>query len=210
VKLLSGLYRPTSGRILIDAVDLTLFDPNQWRERLSAGFQDHGRFEFALQEAVGVGWLPNLESPTAVTRALDLGAADDLLLALPHGIATQLGPAWPGGVDLSGGQWQKVALARAMMRDEPLVLVLDEPASALDADAERRLFESWLTRARRLGENMGAITILISHRLSTVRRADRIIVLADGRLVEQGSHRELLQLGGLYAELFRLQAAAYR
>lgn len=210
VKLLSGLYRPASGRILVDGVDLNRFDPDQWRQRLSAGFQDHGRFEFVLQEAVGVGWLPSLESPIEVTHALDLAAADDLSGGLPQGLATQLGPAWPRGVDLSGGQWQKVALARAMMRDAPLLLLLDEPAAALDPDAERQLFESWMKRARHLGQSVGAISILISHRLSTVRRADRIIVLAGGRLVEQGDHGELLQLDGIYAELFRLQAAAYR
>jgi ATP-binding cassette subfamily B protein len=210
VKLLSQLQRPTSGRILVDGVDLNRFDPDEWRLRLSAAFQDHGRFEFVLQEAVGVGWLPNLESPTHVRGALDRAAAGDLLSGLPNGAATQLGPAWPGGVDLSGGQWQKVALARAMMRDAPLVLLLDEPASALDAGAERLLFESWMTSARRLGRSVGAITILISHRLATVRRADRILVLADGRLVEQGDHSELLRLDGIYAELFRLQAAAYR
>lgn len=210
VKLLSGLQRPSSGRVLVDGVDLNRFDPDWWRLRLSAGFQDHGRFEFVLQEAVGVGWLPHAENPAKVTRALDRASAGELLSQLPHGIGTQLGPAWPGGVDLSGGQWQKVALGRAMMRDAPLVLLLDEPAAALDADAERRLFEGWITRARVLGESVGAVTILISHRLSTVRRADRIVVLADGRLVEQGDHRELLRLGGIYAELFRAQADAYR
>ena len=210
VKLLSGLQRPTSGRILVDGVDLNRFDPELWRQRLSAAFQDHGRFEFVLQEAVGVGWLPNLENSTEVMRALDRAAAHELVSGLPRGISTQLGPAWPDGVDLSGGQWQKVALARAMMRNAPLLLLLDEPAAALDADAERRLFESWMTRAQSLGKSVGAVTILISHRLSTVRRAERIVVLADGRLAEEGDHSQLLRLGGIYAELFRLQAAAYR
>jgi ATP-binding cassette subfamily B protein len=130
--------------------------------------------------------------------------------ALLDGLATQLGPSWLGGIDLSGGQWQKLALGRAMMRIGPLLLLLDEPTAALDADTEHLLFERWTTAAHHLRQATGAVTVLVSHRFSTVRMADLIVVLDRGRVVEVGSHPELLARRGLYAELFELQARSYR
>lgn len=209
VKLLAGLYRPTSGSIRIDGLDLARLDPERWRERISAAFQDHARFEFAVRETVGIGSLAALGDEGAVRAALRRAAADDVVRPLPMGLSTQLGSAW-GGVELSGGQWQKLALGRAMMRTEPLLLLLDEPTAAIDADTEHRLFTSWTRAAEELRERTGAITLLVSHRFSTVRMADLILVLRAGRVIEQGTHEELIRLGGLYAELYTLQAAAYR
>jgi ATP-binding cassette, subfamily B, bacterial len=210
VKLLAGFYLPTRGRISIDGTDLAALAPDRWRQRISAGFQDHARFEFLAREAVGIGDLSSLEDPPAVTAALDRAGAADLLHVLPDGLETQLGTSWPGGTDLSGGQWQKIALGRAMMRREPLLLLLDEPTAALDADTEHRLFERWTSAAAQLRQATGAITILVSHRFSTVRMADHIIVLEHGRVTETGSHDQLLARDGVYAELFNLQARSYQ
>ncbi len=210
VKLLAGLCTPDCGRILVDGTDLARLDVADWRLRLSAGFQDHARFEFSLQRALGLGHLPDLDDADAARTALERAGAADLPAALPAGLATQLGPAWPGGTDLSGGQWQKLAIGRAMMRADPLLLLLDEPTAAIDAQSEHELFTRWTRAARRLRERSGAITVLVSHRFSTVRMADVILVLQDGRICEQGSHDELTAAGGLYAELFELQARAYR
>ena len=210
VKLLAGLYLPTQGRITLDGVDLARLDPEQWRQRISAGFQDHARFEFLVREAVGIGDLAALDDAAAVAAALKRAGATDLLDTLPAGLATQLGPSWPSGIDLSGGQWQKLAIGRAMMRTSPLLLLLDEPTAALDADTEHRLFERWSATARQLRQATGAVTVLVSHRFSTVRMADLIVVLDKGRVVEVGSHDELLARRGLYAELFELQAQSYR
>lgn len=211
VKLLAALYRPTTGTITVDGMDLSRLDPDRWRDRVSAAFQDHARLEFLVREAVGVGSLVHLENGREAGAALERAGAGDLAPSLPQGIETQLGPAWPGGVDLSGGQWQKVALGRAMMRTSPLLLLLlDEPTAALDAETEHRLFRSWTGAAHGLRERTGAITVVVSHRFSTVRMADLILVLREGRVVEQGNHAELMRQGGLYAELYTLQAAAYR
>jgi ATP-binding cassette, subfamily B, bacterial len=210
VKLLAGLCRPDAGQILIDGTDLAGLDLADWRLRLSAGFQDHARFEFSLQRALGLGHLPDLDNPYAARNALEWAGAPDLPDALPAGLATQLGPAWPDGTDLSGGEWQKVAIGRAMMRPDPLLLLLDEPTAAIDAQSEHELFTRWTRAARQLRERSGAITVLVSHRFSTVRMADVILVLQDGRICERGSHDELMTAGGLYAELFELQARAYR
>ncbi|WP_051114279.1 ABC transporter ATP-binding protein [Actinopolymorpha alba] len=214
VKLLAGLYVPSGGRIVVDGVDLAQLDPERWRQRVSAGFQDHARFEFAVRETVGLGDLATLDNGAGVDEtvrsALSRAVATDVLNALPAGLDTQLGPSWPGGVDLSGGQWQKLALARAMMRTRPLLLLLDEPTAALDADTEHQLFERWTAKARELRTSTGAITLLVSHRFSTVRMADLIIVLDSGRIVETGSHTELLARQGTYAQLFELQARSYR
>jgi ATP-binding cassette subfamily B protein len=210
VKLLSGMYLPTAGRITADGVDLAELDPDHWRQRISAGFQDHARFELLARETVGIGDLTALDDAAAVTAALHRAGAADLLRTLPHGLATQLGPAWDDGVDLSGGQWQKLAVARAMMRTTPLLLLLDEPTAALDADTEHQLFEHWTTAAHRLRQDTGAVTVLVSHRFSTVRMADLIVVLDKARVVEVGSHAELIARHGLYAELFELQASSYR
>lgn len=210
VKLLAGLYVPTAGRILVDGVDLSSLDPDQWRLHVSASFQDHARFEFLVRETVGIGNLETAESEAAVRSAIERAGAADLFTALPDGLSTQLGPSWPAGIDLSGGQWQKLAIARAMMRQRPLLFLLDEPTAALDAETEHRLFESWTAAARELRQASGAVTVLVSHRFSTVRMADLIVVIDNGRIVEVGTHHELLDAHGLYAELFEIQAAAYR
>jgi ATP-binding cassette subfamily B protein len=210
VSLLAGLCRPTAGRILVDGADLRDFDPHDWRQRISAGFQDHARFEFSIQRAVGLGLLRDLDDAAAATAALDRAAAADIAESARAGLATQLGPSWPDGIDLSGGQWQKLAIGRAMMRTDPLLLLLDEPTAAIDAETEHRLFARWTATASDVRRRTGAITVLVSHRFSTVRMADLILVLRDGDICERGSHAELIAAGGLYAELFEIQAGAYR
>lgn len=214
VKLIAGLYPPTTGTIRIDNIQLASLNPGQWRRRLSAGFQDHARFEFQLRDTVGIGDIPTLATATAdtaVLTALERAGAADIPERLPASIHTQLGPSWPSGIDLSGGQWQTLALGRAMMRTRPLLLLLDEPTAAIDADTEYELFQRWTTAANQLRQTTGAITILVSHRFSTVRMADMIIVLsADGTILETGNHTQLLKDHGTYAELFELQARAYR
>ncbi|HEX2207792.1 MAG TPA: ABC transporter ATP-binding protein [Longimicrobium sp.] len=208
VKLLCRMYEPTEGRILVDGVDLAEIGVEEWRKRLSAAFQDFARFEFTAQHTVGVGHLPGLDDPAAVQAALDHAGAGDLPATLPAGTQTQLGTRWEGGVDLSTGQWQKVALGRALMRDAPLVLFFDEPTASLDALAEHALFERY-TRAARAGSERGAVTVLVSHRFSTVRSAHLILVIDGGTVTELGSHEDLIVRGGLYAELYQLQARAY-
>ncbi|MBX3012621.1 MAG: ABC transporter ATP-binding protein [Caldilineaceae bacterium] len=212
VKLLAGLYTPTAGRITVDGVDIATLDPEAWRQRIAAGFQDHARFEFTVRETVGLGDLTTLaaEDDQAVLAALERAGASDLVATLPQGLATQLGANWPNGIDLSGGQWQKLAIGRAMMRTTPLLLLLDEPTAALDAETEHRLFEQWTRAARQLRQSTGAVTVLVSHRFSTVQMADLIVVLSGGQIVEIGSHAALIAQGGLYAELFELQAQSYR
>jgi ATP-binding cassette subfamily B protein len=208
VKLLAGLYAPGGGRILIDGADLADIDPERWRERMAGAFQDFFRFELVASRSIGVGDLPRLDDEQAVRLASDRAGAADVLASLPSGIASQLGPTWPGGVDLSFGQWQKLALARGFMRDAPLVVVLDEPTAALDAETEHALFERYARQARR-HRAQGTITMLISHRFSTVRMADVIVVLSGARVVEVGTHDELVDRGGLYAELYAIQAGSY-
>jgi len=212
VKLLAGLYHPTAGRIRVDGVDLASLNPEQWRRRTTAGFQDYARFEFLVRETVGLGDLSKLDTKEdgPIIAALERAGAADLLDTLPKGLATQLGANWPAGIDLSGGQWQKLAIGRAMMRTAPLLLLLDEPTAALDAETEHRLFERWTTAAHELRQATGAVTVLVSHRFSTVQMADLIVVLSGGQIVEIGSHRELMARRGLYAELFQLQAQSYR
>jgi ATP-binding cassette subfamily B protein len=210
VKLLCRFYEPTAGRILVDGTELSRFEPGAWRERMSAAFQDYHRFELVTRESVGIGDLPQIEDADGVRAALARAHATDVVDGLAEGIETMLGKSYADGAELSGGQWQKLALGRAMMRETPLLLVLDEPTAALDAHAEHALFERYAASARAVGTATGAITIFVSHRFSTVRMADHIVVLRDGAVVEQGSHDELIRLGNLYAELFELQAAAYR
>jgi ATP-binding cassette subfamily B protein len=201
---------------LIDGLALTDFDPNSWRERTSAGFQDFARFHLLARESVGVGYLPRLDDEVAVADALDRASASDLTADLPTGLSTQLGRTFEGGVDLSGGQWQKVALGRSMMREAPLLLMLDEPTSSLDAKTEHALFERYAAAARGPakaagdGRGVGGITILVSHRFSTVRMADLIVVLDGSRVAQVGTHEDLMAKGGPYAELYGIQAAAYR
>jgi ATP-binding cassette, subfamily B, bacterial len=209
VKLLAKLYAPTSGRILIDAVDLARIDAVQWRDRLAGAFQDFFRFEFQAGQTIGLGDLPRMDAEPALAAALDRAGARDVVETLPAGLATQLGPTWHEGVDISYGQWQKLALARGFMRDEPLVAALDEPTAALDAETEHQLFERYASRARQARQS-GSMTILVSHRFSTVRMADLIVVLDGARVAEVGSHDELMARGGRYAELYRIQAKAYQ
>ena len=209
VKLLAKLYEPTSGSILIDDAPLSRMAADDWRARLAGAFQDFFRFEFRARQTVGLGDVPRLDSEPAVAAAVDRAGAQDVIARLVSGLDTQLGPTWPGGSDVSFGQWQKLALARGFMRDRPLLLVLDEPTAALDAETEHALFERYSAAARGQG-NDGRITILVSHRFSTVRMADLIVVLDGARLVEVGTHAQLIAKDGQYASLFGIQAAAYR
>jgi ATP-binding cassette subfamily B protein len=209
VKLLAHLYVPTAGRILVDGVPLADIEPDAWRHRVAGAFQDFYRFELAAQQSIGLGDLPRLDDEPAASAAVGRAGADDVVRRLETGLATQLGPQWPGGVDLSFGQWQKVALARGFMRDDPLLLVLDEPTAALDAETEHALFERFAEAARSESAE-GRITVLVSHRFSTVRMADLIVVLDGSRVVEVGSHAELMAQQGKYAELYDVQAASYR
>jgi ATP-binding cassette, subfamily B, bacterial len=206
VKLLCKLYEPTSGRVLVDGRPLERIDADAWRSRLAGAFQDFFRFELRARHSVGVGDLPRRDDDSAVAAAVGRAGADDVVGRLAEGLDTQLGPTWPGGVEVSFGQWQKLALARGFMREAPLLLVLDEPTAALDAETEHALFERYAAAAR----SGGGITLLVSHRFSTVRMADLIVVLDGARLVEVGSHADLLARGGQYAELYGIQAAAYR
>jgi ATP-binding cassette subfamily B protein len=182
---------------------------------LAGAFQDFFRFEFRAGHTVGLGDVPRLDDGPAVVAAVDRAGAGDVVARLALGLDTQLGPTWPSGVELSFGQWQKLALARGFMRDEPLLLVLDEPTAALDAETEHALFERYAAAAHGAGPGTGKpasgrITILVSHRFSTVRMADLIVVLDGASLVEVGTHEELMAKGGQYAELYGIQAAAYR
>ena len=205
VKLLCRFYEPTSGSLSVDGVDLRRFDVAEWRRRLSGGFQDFARVELTLQESVGIGDIASVDDPVAVGAALGRVAAD-----LPVGLDQQLGQQWLGGAELSEGQWQKVAMARAMMRRQPLLLLLDEPTSGLDAHAEHALFELFAGVAAETAARTGAIALFVSHRFSTVRMADHIVVLAGGRVVEEGDHASLMARDGLYRELFEIQSRAYR
>ncbi|MBL7495437.1 ABC transporter ATP-binding protein [Frankia sp. CNm7] len=202
IKLLCRLYSPDSGRILVDGVDIADVDADELRSQISAVFQDHVSFQATAAENIGLGDLARLADRPRVERAGQAGGADEFVRALAYGYDTALGRWFGKGVDLSGGQWQKLALARGFMRDAQ-ILVLDEPSAALDARAEHDLF----ARLRALAT--GRTAFYISHRFSTVRQANRIIFLDDGRLTESGTHRELMALAGQYAELFTLQAAAY-
>ena len=204
VKLLEKMYRPDSGRILIDGTDLAEIETRSWRASTSAAFQDFGRYHSTFAEGIVLGDLAN---PDGVAAAVEYADAQTLVDRLPHGVDTQLGRPF-GGVDLSEGQWQKLALARASMRRAPLLFVLDEPTASLDAPSEHAIFERYMRRARDIAP--GGITVIVSHRFSTVAGADLILVLESGRLVEFGSHEELLARSRTYAELYSLQQTAYR
>jgi ATP-binding cassette subfamily B protein len=209
VKLLAKMYEPTSGAIFVDDAPLARMRADAWRERMAGAFQDFFRFEFRARQTVGIGDVPRLENEPAVVTAIARAGADEVVTRLAAGLETQLGPTWPGGVDVSFGQWQKLALARGFMRDRPLLLVLDEPTAALDAETEHALFEHYASAARSDNAD-GRITVLVSHRFSTVRMADRIIVMDGARLVETGTHEELMAKRGQYSQLYEIQAAAYR
>jgi ATP-binding cassette subfamily B protein len=211
VKLLAKMYEPSSGSILLDDTPLARLPAGEWRARLAGAFQDFFRFEFRAKHTVGLGDIPRLDDEPAVVAAVERAGAGDVVARLTSGLDTQLGPTWPSGVELSFGQWQKLALARGFMRDQPLLLVLDEPTAALDAETEHALFERYAAAARGAGKSDGGrITILVSHRFSTVRMADLIVVLDGAHLVEVGTHEELMARRGQYAELYGIQSASYR
>ncbi len=204
IKLLTRLYIPDSGRILLDGLDLQQWDIDVLRRRIGVIFQDFVRYYFTVGENVGVGDVNHLEDTERWEDASEKGMARPFIELLPQGFATQLGRWFKGGQELSGGQWQKIALSRAFMRTGADILVLDEPTAAMDAEAEVRVFEHFRT----ITQNQ--MVVLISHRFSTVRMADTIVVMANGEIIEQGTHQELLQLGRRYARLFTLQAAGYQ
>ncbi|CAA9584123.1 MAG: Efflux ABC transporter, permease/ATP-binding protein [uncultured Thermomicrobiales bacterium] len=206
VKLLGRLYDPDQGTVLIDGRDVRDYDPAELRRRFAVMFQDYAAFQLSAGENIGVGDIARVGDSESVQRAAAEAGADSVIGNLPDGFATTLGKWFDGGHQLSGGEWQKVALARAFMRDarDAEILILDEPTAALDAKAEHDLF----ARLNALTE--GRMALYISHRFSTVRMADRILVLENGRLIEQGTHEALMLHAGRYAELFELQAASYR
>ncbi len=204
IKLLTRLYRPTSGRVTLDGLDLSDWDEGALHRRIGVIFQDFVQYQLTVGENVGAGDVAAFEDEARWTEAADKGTAIDFVRELPAGFHTQLGKWFDDGRELSLGQWQKIALSRAFMRRDADILVLDEPTASMDAEAEARIF----ARFRTLTEARTAI--LISHRFSTVRMADTILVLADGKVAEQGSHSELMALGGRYARLFTLQAQGYR
>jgi ATP-binding cassette subfamily B protein len=208
VKLVCKLYAPSEGRIEVDGADLTEFPAVEWRSRLAGAFQDFFRFEFRAHDSVGLGDLDRLAERAVVETAVGRAGADDVIERLALGLDTQLGPTWDEGVEVSFGQWQKLALARGFMRDNPLVLVLDEPTAALDAETEHALFERYATASRTADIN-GRVTILVSHRFSTVRMADVIVVLDGAHVVEVGSHAQLMAKRGTYSELYQIQADAF-
>ncbi len=208
VKLLARMYAPSEGRITVDGVDLADINIEEWRACLAGAFQDFYRLELHAQETVGVGDLPRLDDRSATGAAVDRAGAQDVIERLAYGLETQLGPSWEEGTEVSFGQWQKLALARGFMRDAPLLLVLDEPTAALDAETEHALFERF-AEAARSHVDTGRVTVLVSHRFSTVRMADLIVVMDGAHVVEVGSHEELMALRGHYSELFGIQAAAY-
>ena len=204
IKLLTRLYRPDSGRILLDGVDLESWDEETLRQRIGVIFQDFARYQFLVGENIGVGDVRFFDEEARWEEAAEKGMADGIVSELPQGYQTQLGKWFKGGQELSGGQWQKIALSRAFMRSEADILVLDEPTAAMDAAAEATIFEHF----RKLTQNR--IAILISHRFSTVRMASQIVVIENGRIIERGSHEDLMSLDGHYARLFLLQAAGYK
>jgi ATP-binding cassette subfamily B protein len=203
VKLLARLYDPTAGQILLDGVDLREYDVEDLRKEIGVIFQDYMRYELLAKENIGFGKIEDLDDRERIELSAHKSMAFQVIAKLPNGYDQMIGRRFDGGVDLSGGEWQKFALARAYMRDAQL-LILDEPTATLDARAEYEVF-------RRFAElTKGRMAVLISHRFSTVRMADRILVLQNGRIHEQGTHHHLVALGGQYAELFELQAAGYR
>jgi ATP-binding cassette subfamily B protein len=208
VKLLTGMYPPTSGQITVDGADLAAIKPAGWRAATTGAFQDFAQFQTTVGDGVGMGDLPRINDKHAVRGALSRAGAVTLVDELPDGLDTLLG-RWVGGRSLSTGQWQRVALARGLMREAPLLVVLDEPTASLDPPTEAALFSRYRDAARRLGEANGTITVLVTHRFSSVHMADQIIVMDHGHVAESGDHAELIRRKGTYAELFTLQAKGY-
>ncbi|MEQ8963698.1 MAG: ABC transporter ATP-binding protein, partial [Coleofasciculus sp. C2-GNP5-27] len=204
IKLLTRLYTPDSGRILLDGLDLQEWKLDTLRRRIGVIFQNFVRYQFTVGENVGVGDVDYLQDENRWENAAEKGMAKPFIELMPDGFSTQLGRWFKGGQELSGGQWQKIALSRAFMRTDADILVLDEPTAAMDAEAEVRVFDHFRT----ITQNQ--MVVLISHRFSTVRMADKIVVMAGGDIIEQGTHEELVELGGRYARLFALQAAGYQ
>jgi ATP-binding cassette, subfamily B, bacterial len=204
IELLTRLYTPSAGRILLEGRDLGEWDVSRLRQRIGVIFQDFARYQLKVGENVGVGDVTHFEDERRWREAADLSTATPFVETLPEGFQTQLGKWFKDGRELSGGQWQKIALARAFMREGADILVLDEPTAAMDARAEAEVFEQF----RELAQSR--MVILISHRFSTVRRADQILVIQEGRILERGSHDELMARNGHYASLFQLQARGYR
>lgn len=210
VKLLAGLYRPTEGSIEVDGVDLEKFGAGDWYGCLSAGFQDFLKPEFEAQAVVGMGDLPKLDILPAVATALTRAGCSEVMSSFPQADRTLLGLSNDRGANPSHGQWQSLALGRAMMRDTPLLLLLDEPTSALDPHREHQLFVHYANNAQRVAEASGGITLLVTHRFSTVQSADQVVVLDGGKVTELGTHDDLLRCAGRYSELFGLQSGTYQ
>jgi ATP-binding cassette subfamily B protein len=209
IKLLTGLYSPTAGRILLDGQDLATVRADSWRQRTATLFQDFAQIELTARESIGVGHLPDREDDAAVRRAVERAQATALLDRLDQGLDTLLGRGYGDGTDLSGGQWQSVGFSRAMMRTAPLMLSLDEPGHALDPFAEQRMTDAYHAAARRVAADVGGVTLFVTHRMSTVRLADLVVVLERGHVAEVGTHAELAAARGRYAALWALQSAVY-
>jgi ATP-binding cassette subfamily B protein len=205
VKLLARLYEPAAGAIRVDGTDIGAIPVKEWRSRIAVVFQDFVRYEASIADNIAFGAVEHRSDVEGVSVSAERAGLADTLARLPAGLDTPLGAHLTGGVDLSGGQWQRIALARALfaVRHGASILVLDEPTANLDVRAEARFFTKLVELTR------GVTTVIISHRFATVRHADTIVVLSDGQLVEQGSHAELLRLGGRYSQLFHLQAARF-
>ena len=204
IKLLTRLYEPTEGRIFLDGVELQDWDVEALRQRIGVIFQDFGRYQFSVGENIGAGDVRHIDDAERWASAAETGMAASFIEEMPEGYETQLGRWFKGGRELSGGQWQKIALSRAFMRSDADILVLDEPTAAMDAPSEAAIFDHFRSQSH------NKMTILISHRFSTVRAADQIIVIHDGEIVERGNHESLLALGAQYASLFKLQAKGYQ
>ncbi len=204
IKLLTRLYDPTDGHIMLDGLDLQKWDVEALRKRIGVIFQDFGRYQFSVGENIGAGDIQYIDDAERWAKAAETGMAAPFIEEMPDGYQTQLGRWFKGGRELSGGQWQKIALSRAFMRSDADILVLDEPTAAMDASSEAAIFDHFRSQSH------NKMTILISHRFSTVRAADQIIVIHKGEILEQGNHESLLAMNGQYAHLFKLQARAYQ